>query len=409
MPLFTQLSSQHICDQIESASKYIILAAPGVSVEVAKVLLSARQRLGDSAIQVVVDVSAQVARLGYGSHAAVELLQQQGVVVRHQAGMRIGIFICDDFGWSFASFPALVEADPCVESEAYNAVALTEAQVMMLRAELPPVKNHQTEVSAFEYPVVGSEPVEEEHLNNVTNALKIAPPQPFDLARQTQVYAALIQFVELKFEGFSIQNRRIQLPKTLPLITSKDKELKQRVNASLKILDKFDKPKVLSEVSDRLDELRLAYLVPAGRAGRVILKSKLGDFESELSAIEDTLNKCKAALCIELQEALDQVVNAIAPDLTRAALKLPPPQFRGLFPITEEFAGIYVRGELSKVFPTAESLVKEMKIHKFYKDVTYETLKNKEFKEKIMQGIPRSVLDGALLQEDVAAQSAIKK
>lgn len=249
MPLFTQLSSQHICDQIESASKYIILAAPGVSVEVAKALLSARQRLGGSAIQVVVDVSAQVARLGYGSHAAVALLQQQGVVVRHQKGMRIGIFICDDFGWSFASFPALVEADPCVESEAYNAVALTEAQVMMLRAELPPVKNHQTEVSAFEYPVVGSEPVEEEHLNNVTNALKIAPPQPFDLARQTQVYAALIQFVELKFEGFSIQNRRIQLPKTLPLITSKDKALKQRVNASLKILDKFDKPKVLSEVS----------------------------------------------------------------------------------------------------------------------------------------------------------------
>jgi hypothetical protein len=354
-------------------------------------------------------VSAQVARLGYGSHSAVELLQQQGVVVRHQAGMRIGIFICDDFGWSFASFPALVEADPCVESEAYNAVALTEAQIMMLRAELPPVKNHQTEVSTFEYPVVGSERVEADHLNNVTNALKIAPPQPFDLARQTQVYAALIQFVELKFEGFSIQNRRIQLPKTLPLITSKDKALKQRVNASLKILDKFDKPKVLSEVSDRLDELRLAYLVPAGRAGRVILKSKLRDFESELSAIEDTLDKCKAALRIELQEALDQVVNAIAPDLARAALEEPPPQFRGLFPITEEFAGIYVRGELSKVFPTAESLVKEMKIHKFYKDVTYETLKNTEFKEKILQGIPRSVLDGALLQEDVAAQSAIKK
>jgi hypothetical protein len=46
-----------------------------------------------------------------------------------------------------------------------------------------------------------------------------------------------------------------------------------------------------------------------------------------------------------------------------------------------------------------------MKIHKFYKDVTYETLKNKEFGERVMNEIPRSVLDGALLQEGVAVKA----
>jgi hypothetical protein len=46
-----------------------------------------------------------------------------------------------------------------------------------------------------------------------------------------------------------------------------------------------------------------------------------------------------------------------------------------------------------------------MKIHKFYKDVTYETLKNKEFVERVMSEIPQSVLDGALLQEGVAVKA----
>lgn len=46
-----------------------------------------------------------------------------------------------------------------------------------------------------------------------------------------------------------------------------------------------------------------------------------------------------------------------------------------------------------------------MKIHKFYKDVTYETLKNKDFAERVMKVIPQSVLEGSLLREEVAAKA----
>ena len=56
-------------------------------------------------------------------------------------------------------------------------------------------------------------------------------------------------------------------------------------------------------------------------------------------------------------------------------------------------------------FPSADELVAGMKIHKFYKDVTYETLKNKDFSERVMKEIPPSVLEGSLLQEHVAAKS----
>jgi predicted GNAT family acetyltransferase len=276
---------------------------------------------------------------------------------------------------------------------------------MVLRTELPAVIKCEDDVPVREYSVVGSEFIDQDTLHKVKRALEIAPPQQFDLARQTQVYAALIQFVDLTFEGFNIQSRRIQLPKTLPLIASQDRALKDRVTASLKVLDKIEKPKALQDVTKLLEELRQAYLVPVGQAGRVMLKSKRQSFENELTEIETRLTECKETLKQDLQEALNKVIDAIVPDLSRAVLADPPPRFRGLFSATEDSAAAYVREELAKSFPTAEELISEMKIHKFYKDVTYETLKNKEFGERVMKEIPKSVLEGSLLQEDVAAKA----
>lgn len=402
MPLFTTLTEEAMCKKIDAATKHVVLAAPGCGVAVANSLVEAHQRLGPGAVQVVLDVSARVTRLGYGDHAAAESLREAGVQLRQHEGLRIGALICDDAGWSFASVPRLVEADPTADSEAFNAIALTSAQVMVLRSELPPVG---ASMPAPEYSVVGSDLVDEQVLAKVKRALDIAPPQQFDLARQTQVYAALIQFVELSFEGFNIQSRRIQLPKTLPLIASQDKALKDRVTTSLKVLDKLEKPEALQDVTQRLEELRQAFLVPVGPAGRVMLKSKQAVFEDELAQIQKDLDACKQALEKELQVALNKVVASIVPDLARAVLVDPPPRFRGLFSNTVEAATDYVRGELDKTFPSASELVSGMKIHIFYKDVTYETLKNKEFGERVMNEIPQSVLDGALLQEGVAVKA----
>lgn len=405
MPLFSTLTKERICSEIGSAQRNVILAAPGIGIQVAEALLLAYQRLPKGAVQVVLDVSPSVARLGYGEHAAVEKLATSGIPLHQHEGLRIGVLICDDAGWSFATSPSLVEADPAGDSEAFNAIALTTAQVMVLRTELPAINNKDGREPTPEYTVVGTELVNEATLTKVKRALDIAPPQQFDLARQTQVYAALIQFVELTFEGFNIQSKRVQLPKTLPLIASKDKAVKDRLTASLKVLDQIEKPKALREVTAQLEELRNAYLVPVGQAGRIMLKSKRGDFEKELKAIEDSLESCKKTLETELQAALKGVMDAIVPDLARAVMADPPPRFRGLFSATEESAAEFVKEELAKAFPKAEDLVAGMKIHKFYKDVTYETLKNKDFSERVMKEIPPSVLEGSLLQEHVAAKS----
>lgn len=409
MPLFTTLTTEHMCSEIALARHHVILAAPGIGIAVADALLQASQRLAKGALQVVLDVSPNVARLGYGDHAAVTKIIAAGIPLHQHVGLRIGVLICDDVGWSFATSPSLVEPDPASDGDAFNAIALTPDQLTVLRAELPPISLGASQGAehelATENVVVGTELVSAATLTKVKQALEIAPPQQFDLARQTQVYAALIQFVELTFEGFNIQSRRVQLPKTLPLIASKDKAVKDRLTASLRLLDKIEKPKALHEVSTQLEELRNAYLVPVGQAGRIMLKSKRDNFEKELAAIENALEACKKTLATELQAAREFVVDAIVPDLARAVMADPPPRFRGLFAATEESAAEFVKDELAKTFPTADQLVAGMKIHKFYKDVTYETLKNKDFSERVMKEIPPSVLAGSLLQEHVAAKS----
>lgn len=407
MPLFATLTTERMCSEIDAAKHHVILAAPGICMPVAEALLRAGQRLSQGAVQIVLDVSPSVARLGYGEHAVVEKLVAAGLTLHQHEGLRIGVLICDDAGWSFATSPSLVEANPARDSEAYNAIALTAAQVVVLRAELPAINkaSERKQEQAPEYTVVGTELLGEATLSKVKRALEIAPPQQFDLARRTQVYAALIQFVELTFEGFNIQSRRVQLPKTLPLIASKDKAVKDRLTASLKVLDKIEKPKALREVTTQLEELRNAYLVSVGQAGRIMLKSKRDDFEKELKAIEDSLDACKKTLVTDLQAALEGVLDAIVPDLARAVMADSPPRFRGLFSATEQSAAEFVKEELAKTFPTANELVAGMKIHKFYKDVTYETLKNNDFIERVMEEIPPSLLKGSLLQEDVAAKS----
>jgi len=57
-------------------------------------------------------------------------------------------------------------------------------------------------------------------------------------------------------------------------------------------------------------------------------------------------------------------------------------------PPSEEDAESWLNRELEKVFPAAEDLIKKMEIEEYYKDVTYETLKQKDFKGKIEKAYP---------------------
>jgi hypothetical protein len=373
-------------------------------LDVADSLVNAAKRLAPGQVRVVLDASAKVARVGYGDFDAVKRLAVAGIDIRQHDGLRLGVLICDDHGWAFASAARYVEADPTADTEAFNAIALTTAQVLALRAELPPLGLSSPAEQLT--PVVGEDPVTKEELAKVEAALKIAPPQSFDLARQTQVYSALIQFVELSFEGFNIQSRRVELPRTLPLLATNDENLKARVTASLKLLNKVEPPKALTEIKLALEDLRKRYLKPVGDAGRVIRKKDVPSFEKELERIQKAIDECKQSLTDELQKTLDQVIASITNEMAPAIRAAPPFQFRIGYNNTDADAKDFVREELRRCLPTATKLVEGMSVHKHYKDVTYETLKNnKEFQNRVKEQIPEAIVDGVLLDEVTAAKA----
>ncbi len=133
------------------------------------------------------------------------------------------------------------------------------------------------------------------------------------------------------------------------------------------------------------------------------------DETSGNDAINRIGHQCKrlfeGGLAASLEDAMNKLIASITPDLTRAVLSDPPPRFRGLFPATPEAAAAYVDEELRKCLPSAADLVEGMRVNKFYKDVTYGVLKDRGFMERVLAQIPKSTLDGALLDEFIAAEA----
>lgn len=410
MAFFITLTTNEICKHILSAKDSVVLAAPAINDAIAKALIQTHQRLGNEAVQVILDVSADVCRIGYGDISAVRLLHEAGLQVREEKALRLGVLICDNKGWSFVATPRLVEAE-VDEVATYNALTLTEMQVVVLRGELP--KTAEEEAQDRQVPEeqdlfsskIGAKLVKKEQIQEVEKALIIAPPQPFDLARQSNVYSSLIRYVELSFEGLNVAAKTIKLPKEISLLTTKDKELKSLISTSLKLIGKTDQLKELQEIADGISALREAFLPSVGKEGRIILKEKEPLFEEKLASINALLDTAKEKTKNTLEKQLEKTRKQILPDLVAAVLKNPPSKFEGLFSLNKDGATEYVNQILNRVFPSADSLISGMKIHCAYKDITYNSLKNKEFMDRVNEVLPDSILDKALLQEWVAADA----
>ena len=73
--------------------------------------------------------------------------------------------------------------------------------------------------------------------------------------------------------------------------------------------------------------------------------------------------------------------------------------------ISEVAASRWLNGELVKVFPSAKTLIQEMKLDERYKDVTFETLNRKDFLESVKDAFPNVDWDRAYSEFKAAGQS----
>ena len=388
LPSFLHLSAELAADLIHGAQDQVVYCAPGLQQPLAAALVNARKKLGRDAVRVVLDVDDATARMGYGDFEAVALLKEGDVDVRVEPGLRTCVMACDGSGFAFFTPPMLVELQDDQHVGA-NALALQPAQVQaVLAAFFPPVPFRGLTAPA---PELGKQPLTEQQMQQVKTALDANPPQKFDVARKVNVFNAFIEFVELRLTGLHIGRHTVQLPRDLVLALRDDATAKRLLTTFKLVSDESKVAKEACDVDQKVRALREKYTRSLGEGlGSVILRSKRKDFAAEVEAIRSAIEKFQQKVVERLEKELAESRRKLVEGLLPAVKKSQPPA------LTAQVSGKpsadiirrYLDDELTRVFPTAQSLVGEMKLECVLKGVTYETLSNSEFQGRVRAAFP---------------------
>src|SRR5690606_12009790 len=103
-----KLPSNVICGMILQAQTRVVYAAASLNDAIASALMTQHKVLGDR-VTVILDYDESLFRMGYGLADSVSMLQEKGIPLRKQPGLRIGSLILDDLGWCFTLPPMAVE------------------------------------------------------------------------------------------------------------------------------------------------------------------------------------------------------------------------------------------------------------------------------------------------------------
>ena len=414
--LFCSLSPQRIAELVRSAKRAVCYAGPGIQPDLAQAMVEAAGRLGNEMLTVSLDFDDRVMRMGYGDIGAVKLLLDTGIAVQSSPGLRTALVVVDNEGYIFTPTALYLEAEPS-DGSASNAIRMSGEQVAQALARLSPAAKAiaiaqaetpeaKQRIEALTVDVV-SAPITPEKLAEVTTSLKEAPPVRFDLARQVRVFEPYLQYVELSLTGAAIQRHRLAIPPSIQKLGGSE-DLEKRLRTTFDLIEKGSK---LSSkpLEDALNEIRKNLTPSLGKDhGRVVLKAakprlliRLAEFREKLEAHQKTVED-------ELQKHLDASRELIVSYYKARVIEADPDEVHGRSlngKITEEGAIRWLNKQLDRVFPTAESLIKEMKLEERYKDVTFETLNREDFLESVKEAFPDVDWDKTYTEFKAAGES----
>jgi hypothetical protein len=394
--VFVSMSDGKMTLLIGKASRRVVLATPAVRMETAVAMQNAASRLGRSNVVLVMDCDEEVFRLGYGDLEAVRILCDGGCSVRQSSGLRVGVLVCDDEAWVFAPTALYVQAE--VQSdETPNAVALRHSDVericaRMLFLKLPSGKDKVSQEEFAQVEVeIGHEEISPRLLEQTEKALEQAPPVAFDVARQVRVFEPYIQYVEISLRGCAIQRHRVEVPKAFQGIAP-DAEMASRLHTTFEPIQKN------SDVSSKLLEdaisgIREDFTRPLGKPwGRVLLRCVRPKFDQRIRELRDLLAKHKNSVAESLANQLEKSRAQLVEYFLPLARRSPPDALLGQIITskpTDDQIRAWLYAELNRVFPAPPDLISEMQLDVQFRDVTYETLKEDGFAEKLREAYPQ--------------------
>jgi hypothetical protein len=177
---------------------------------------------------------------------------------------------------------------------------------------------------------------------------------------------------------------------------AKDKETRDRLHSSFKVIGKEDAVDPEGKLSERAiddERKRIAniYLVSLANYGNVILRTNRPKFEQEI----EELRLLVARFGEKLKERLDTIIAGNARKLADTLFgsvkaKRPERWTRILGPNpTDHQLKEQLEDDLRTAFGNGDDLVSEMKVKLLFKGVTYQTLTDPKFIELAKQKFPK--------------------
>lgn len=413
--LFCSLDTDGVAHLISQAQSAACYAAPGIRLPVAQAMLECAGRLGPELITVCLDFDERVMRMGYGDFTAVELLRDAGIAVSHSPGLRTSLVIVDSKGFIFTPTALYLEAETA-NSNAPNAIRMSDDQVAEALARLSPVakviamaqaKTPEEKTRIEKLPLdVGSNPITDAEVSVVGRNLSEAPPANFNLARQVRVFEPYLQYVELKLTGAAIQRHRLTIPAKIQQLGGAP-ELEGRLKTTFDLIEK-DSRLSSKPLEAKLNEIRNDLTPSLGKDhDRVVLKSKKHLLSDRLTQFREELTSHQAMVKAELQNYLDKSRQQIIEYYVPIVSKSPPDALMGQIwgPPSDDDARFWLNDQLDRVFPSAESLVQDMKLEERYMDFTYETFSQDNFLDLVKSVFSRIDWDKAYNEFLAAAEN----
>lgn len=395
---------------ILSAKRRVFLLAPAVSCRLAEALIRQWDVLGRDGVSVVLDVDAEVYRLGYGEPPALKQLEAaaaaRGTMLNTQPGIRIGLLIADDEMLVFSPTPQLIEASPNTmpqsdstptkptdslwgepkPPESNSPVATThpanEIRPNAIRIGPPPQaveRDIGQGPNGVKDQIVGLDKAANTKIAAVDASLTENPPQKFDIARKVRVFNTSFEFVEFGVKDAAIGKKKITLPKHIARLTG-DKELDDLISPAMELVrgDPSISGRSVQWLRARIAE---EYLVNLPGYKPVVLRKNKEKFEKAVDrlrrCVEIFSHRVAERLQAQLDATRDRLIERLVPHLENS----PPVEwnkFMGRSPSKDEIQRM-LRKELDDVFRKASAQIEKMAVKLQFMGVTYETLNDPDF------------------------------
>lgn len=392
-----KLDSDEFKKLVANAQHQINYCAPGIYEDQAVAIIDARAKNKLLNVHVIIQLSEDAIRNGFGSEAAIGLLLDNGVTVLHVNDNFISFLIIDDHGYFIFPFSKILIDEKVVKYNAIKMDPLSMRVILQLFVKSPsePAQSDQvklnqlrsewekqiTEAGERPRPVVVD--FNHEKFKRIKENLIANPPLKPDIKRMLEVYTTKFQYVELKAKNIKISQHTAHLPEEA--IPIRNQDLRKRLSATLKAFENIERSLNMPELwklEQDIKALRKKYLLPIQcRNGKnLIKKEKLIAFKQEVKNLNNRFQEFSKKLKEVLESEIVKTKKQLKEEWRVIIKQFPPEELKVMKKNSEEFKNalefILERMESEIDFPDVEKLISEFSLYAFYSELTWNDLQD---------------------------------